>query len=158
MDTQLANLLTPETVLVGLQAASKLEALDTLIDLVGAHPAVVDLDMVKQDVLDRESIMSTGVGQGLALPHAKTSGVTETIAAFAIAKNPVDYGAIDQQPVRLLFLLLGPEDARSQHIKTLSRISRLMNRAHIRNALMEAADASEVLEILDGGEMELLDR
>lgn len=158
VDTQLSNLLKPDTILVEMQASSKSEALEAMMKLIAKHPAVVDLERVKKDVLERESIMSTGVGRGLALPHAKTAGVIETLAALAISSRPVDYGSIDQQPVRLFFLLLGPEEARSQHIKTLSRISRLMNRAHIRNALLDAEDAGEVMEILASGEMELLDR
>ena len=158
VDTQITHLLTPGSVCVGLKGSTKAEILSALIDLVAGNPAVESLDTVRNDVLEREALMSTGVGQGLALPHAKTSGVRETIAAFAVSKSPIDFGSIDGLPVRLFFLLLGPETAGSQHIKVLSRISRLMNRSRTREALMAAKTVDGVLEILEKAEAQLLDR
>ncbi len=158
VETEITRLLSPDSIRVGLEGSTKTEILESLILTLEDNPAVLDLDRVREDVLAREGIMSTGVGQGLGLPHAKTSGVSETTAAFAVTAEPIDYRAIDQQPVRLIFLLLGPETSRSQHIKILSRISRLMNREQIRESLLEAATPEEVLDIFSEGELELLDR
>ncbi len=158
VETEITRLLSPDSIRVGLEGSTKTEILESLILTLEDNPAVLDLDRVREDVLAREGIMSTGVGQGLGLPHAKTSGVSETTAAFAVTAESIDYRAIDQQPVRLIFLLLGPETSRSQHIKILSRISRLMNREQIRESLLEAATPEEVLEIFSEGELELLDR
>lgn len=156
VETEISELLRADTVRVGLPGSTKDEVLKELLALVDNDPAVVDPEMVQKDVLEREALMSTGVGQGLALPHAKTRGVTEAVAAFAVSRNPVDFGSIDDQPVQLFFLLLAPESARSQHIKVLSRISRLMNRNDIREALLAAKSSDEVLEILGQGEESLL--
>lgn len=145
--TEIHPLLTPEVIKVHLQGKEKSEVINQLVDLLGKDTSVKDLEKVRQAVFDRENRMSTGVGKGLALPHAKTSAVTNTIAAFAVTEQPVDFDAIDNQPVRILFLLIGPESAKSQHIKLLSRISRLMNRRELRERLLGAETPEDVIEI-----------
>ncbi len=84
--------------------------------------------------------------------------MTETIAAFAITADPVDFGAIDDEKVRLVFLLVGTEASKSEHIKILSRISRLLNRDAFRERLLQARDAEDVLTLLEEGEMQLATR
>lgn len=155
--SQIHQLLAPETIRVGLPGHTKEEVLKHLIDLLQGHPAVRDLETVRQAVLARERMMSTGVGKGLGLPHAKTPAVISTVAAFAITAEPVEFDAIDQQPVRLLFLLVGPEAAKSQHIKLLSRISRLMNRDSFQTRLLAARTPEEVLHLFEEGESQLVD-
>ena len=141
----ISNLLAPEVICVGLDVASKDEAIDRLVDLLDGHEAVADLDQVRADVHARERQMSTGVGKSLALPHARTSAVTSTVAAFATTAKPLDFDAIDGEPVRLVFLLVGPDGERGRHIRLLSRISRLMNRDAFRAALLEAESPEAVL-------------
>ncbi|NNE47122.1 MAG: PTS sugar transporter subunit IIA [Rhodothermales bacterium] len=158
VETEITKLLRPGSICVGLRGATKDEILESMLDTLEGHPAVIDLEKVREDVASREKIMSTGVGQGLGLPHAKTAGVTETMAVFAVTEEPIEFRAIDDEPVRLLFMLLGPETSRSQHIKVLSRISRLMNRHQIRDALLAARSPDEVVEILSDGELDLMDR
>jgi mannitol/fructose-specific phosphotransferase system IIA component (Ntr-type) len=99
--------------------------------------------------------MSTGVGKGLGLPHAKPSAATETVAAFATTAEPVDFGAIDDEPIRLLLLLVGPEEHKSQHVKILGRISRLVSRDSLRERLIAAPDPQTVIDVLREGEAEL---
>ena len=149
------QLLTVDTVRVGLSARSKDEVIDALLDVVAAHPAVLDPEAMRHAVFEREQVMSTGVGKGLGLPHAKTAAVTETIAVFAITAEPVEFGSIDNEKVRLVFLLVGTETAKSEHIKILSRISRLLNRDAFRERLLKARDAKEVLTLLEEGELQL---
>ena len=158
VETEITKLLGPGAISVGLDGTTKRDVLDALVESLDGHPDVLDIDQVRRDVFFRESVMSTGVGQGLGLPHAKTAGVRDTVAAFAVTTAPIDFGAIDDKPVRLLFLLLGPETSRSQHIKILSRISRLMNRQQIREALLASKDPEDVLDVLSEGELELLER
>ena len=149
------QLLTTDTVRVGLPGQTKDAVINALLDVAVTHPAVKDPEAMRQAVFEREQMMSTGVGKGLGLPHAKTQAVSETVAAFAITAEPVDFGAIDDQKVRLVFLLVGTEAAKSEHIKILSRISRLLNRDAFRERLLQARDAREVLALLEEGEMEL---
>jgi mannitol/fructose-specific phosphotransferase system IIA component (Ntr-type) len=110
---------------------------------------------VRSAIFEREQMMSTGVGKGLGLPHAKTSAATETVAAFATTAEPVDFGAIDDEPVRLLLLVVGPEEHKSQHVKILGRISRLVSRDGLRERLVNATTPETIIEILRKGEAEL---
>ena len=152
------DLLTPETVQVGLPGSTKDEVLNNLIDSLRSSRAIGDLDPVRAAIFEREQIMSTGVGKGLALPHAKSPVVKESVAAFAVTEQPVDFGSIDDQPVRLVFMLVGTEAAKSEHIKVLSRVSRLMNRDKFRDRLLKATSPSEILSIFEEGEADLMDR
>ncbi len=154
---EIHDLLSPQTVRVGLSGSTKAEVLNNVIDLLDGHPAVRDPDAVRNAIMSRENIMSTGVGKGLALPHAKTPAVTESVAAFAVTSEPVDFGSIDNAPVRLIFLLVGTEAAKSEHIKILSRVSRLMNRERFRERLLNVKEGDEVLEIFERGETDLLE-
>ena len=106
-----------------------------------------DIEKVRAAVLDREKIMSTGVGKGFAIPHGKTNSINDIIAAFGKTKKPVDYNALDNQPVHLIFLLVGKDNLVSKHIKLLSRISRMMNKDDFRNRLLEAESVDEILDI-----------
>lgn len=153
---QIHQFLTPETVRVGLPGESKTEVLDNLVQLLDHLPQVLDLAEVRRAVLAREAVMSTGVGKRLALPHAKTSAVTDTVAALAITARPIEFGAIDNEAVRILFLLVGTEEAKSTHIKLLSRVSRLMNSDSFRERLLQATTSDSVLKLFEEGETELI--
>lgn len=151
----ISDLLLPETVRVGMPGVEKDEVLNAVIDLLDGHPAVENLDDVRRDVFEREAQMSTGVGLGLALPHARTTAVTETVAALAITEEPVPFEAHDGEPVRLLFLLVGPDQARGRHIRLLGRVSRLMNHDPFRRQLLAATTSDEALALFRDADAEL---
>ena len=153
--TELNQLLHPDQVRIGLPGTTKTEVINALVDVLEGHPGVDEFEAVRSAVFEREDMMSTGVGKGLGLPHAKTSAVTETVAAFAITAEPVDFGAIDDEPIRLLLLLVGPEEHKSQHVKILGRISRLVSRDQLREQLLEAESPDTIIEILRKGEAAL---
>lgn len=155
--SDLKDLLSRRTVRVGLIGDSKDDIIGELVNALEGLPEIRDLEEVKRAVEERESVMSTGVGKGLALPHAKTSAVSGTVAAFAVTRQPVEWGAIDNEPVRLVFLLVGTEAAKSQHIKVLSRVSRLMNRDEFRSRLLEAGSPAEVIAAFEEGDLALAD-
>lgn len=151
------DLLTRDTVRVGMPGGTKEEVLNNLIDSLETSPAIRNLEEVRAAIFDREQIMSTGVGKGLALPHAKSPAVRESVAAFAVTQQAIDFGSIDDQRVRLIFLLVGTEAAKSEHIKVLSRVSRLMNRDQFRSRLLKAQSEKEILSIFEEGENELME-
>jgi len=130
-----------------LKGGTKKEILNKMIDLLKDEDSVKNLEAVRKAVLDREEIMSTGVGEGFAIPHGKTNGVEGIIAAFGRTAEPVDFDALDNKPVRLIFLLVGRENLVGQHIKLLSRISRMMNKEEFRNKLLDAKDDNEIFNI-----------
>jgi len=140
------SLLNPETVLPNLEATDKTEVLDKLVSSLEGKVSNGELEKIREAVFEREKIMSTGVGKGLAIPHGKAAGIEQTYAAFAILKDPVDYEAIDDEPVNMVFLLVGPQASNSLHIKMLSRISRLMNNSEFRSRLHECSTAEEIIE------------
>lgn len=153
--TEINQLLRPEQVRIGLSGSSKSEVINALIDVLEGHEDIDSLEAVRTAIFDREEMMSTGVGKGLGLPHAKTPAATDTVAALATTAEPVEFGAIDDDPIRLLLLLVGPEEHKSKHIKILGRISRLISRGDLRERLL-AADASDtVIGILREGEAQL---
>jgi fructose-specific phosphotransferase system IIA component len=146
------NLIIPE-----FEGTSKEDVINELINLFKGDERIDDLEKVRTAVLDREKIMSTGVGKGFAIPHGKTNAINEIIAAFGKTKNPIDYQALDNQPVNLIFLLVGKDNLISTHIKLLSRISRMMNNDDFRNKLLEAKDQKEILGIFQAEEANYYD-
>jgi len=133
-------------VLTGLRGDSKNDIIGTLIDLVCQSPKVLDKEKVRTAIFEREKIMSTGVGNGFAIPHGKTDAVSDVVAAFAVTAGPIDYQSLDEKPVRLIFLLIGKDSMVGPHIKLLSRISRLMNKEEFRNKLLNAQTPNEIME------------
>ena len=144
---KVADLLKDGFIIAELKGSSKDEVINELIELFKGDPRVNDLDKVKEAVLEREKIMSTGVGKGFAIPHGKTNQVNEILGAFGKSTKPIDYQSLDQQPVHLVFLLVGKDNLVSTHIKLLSRISRMMNKDDFRNALIEAKSNEQILEL-----------
>src|SRR5512133_3202238 len=136
---KISDILTEDLVVTGLQGKTKDDIIDAMIDLVAASPKVQDKEKVREAIFEREKIMSTGVGNGFAIPHGKTDAVSDIVAAFAVTKKPINYEALDEQPVRLIFLLIGKGNMVGPHIKLLSRISRLMNKEEFRKKLLEAS-------------------
>lgn len=144
---KISDILTDNLVLTGLQGASKDEIIDAMIDLVSMSPKVLDKGKVRDAILEREKIMSTGVGNGFAIPHGKTDAVSDIVAAFAITEEPIDYQSLDEKPVRLVFLLVGKDSMVGPHIKLLSRISRLMNKEEFRKRLLDMKSSKEVIDL-----------
>jgi mannitol/fructose-specific phosphotransferase system IIA component (Ntr-type) len=118
-----------------------------MIALVARSDKVLDTDKVRTAIFEREKIMSTGVGNGFAIPHGKTDAVTDIVAAFATTAEPIDYESLDEKPVRLVFLLVGKDNLVGPHIKLLSRISRLMNKEDFRRRLLEAANPEQLIDL-----------
>ena len=103
-------------------------------------------------VREREQVLSTGIGNGVAIPHGKARGIGGLVLAAGVTAEPVDFEALDGQPVRLFFLLVGPDSAAGQHVKALSRISRLLRRNSFRERLIGARSAQEFHKILEDAE------
>ena len=144
---KIADLLSEQVVRTSLPGTSKNDVINAMIDLAASQDRVLDKEKVREAIFEREQIMSTGVGAGFAIPHAKSDAVSDIVAAFAVTAQPIDYQSLDDQPVRIVFLLVGRENMVGPHIKLLSRISRLMNNEEFRKRLLEAATPKDVLEI-----------
>ena len=143
---KISDILTENLVATGLPGNTKNEVIDAMIDLVASSPKVMDKEKVRKAIFEREEIMSTGVGNGFAIPHGKTEAVADIVAAFAVTAQPIDYQSLDEKPVRLVFLLVGKDNLVGPHIKLLSRISRLMNKEEFRRRLLDLKSPGEILE------------
>ena len=154
---KISEILSENIISVDLDAADKNDAINKIIDLAYHSGKILDLEKVRSCVLEREKLVSTGVGKGFAIPHGKTDAISDITAAFAILKTPIDFESIDLEPVRFIFLLVGKENLLNAHIKLLSRISRLMNKDDFRLRLTKAESSKEVLDIFKEEEQNFLD-
>lgn len=144
---KISELLETSNVIPALSATNKTEAIHSLIEVLKPKLNEEEMASVHKAVMERESIMSTGVGKGLAIPHGKSPLLKKTYAVFAKLEDPVEYDAIDGEPVNILFLLVGPESQNSVHIKMLSRISRLLNSSAFRERLLESVDSKSIIAL-----------
>jgi len=151
------ELLEKKYILTDFKSKDKIDIINELIDLYKNDKKVNDLEKARTAVLDREKIMSTGVGKGFAIPHGKSNGVNDVIAAFGKTKHDIDYDALDGDPVHHVFLLIGRDDMVSKHIKLLSRISRLMNNDEFRDRLLEASTEENIINIFKKAEEQYID-
>lgn len=154
---KLSDLLKVDHIIPNLKGQNKEEIINELVDLFKDDPKVEDLEKARESVLEREKIMSTGVGKGFAIPHGKTNAIKEMLAAFGKSNDEIDYQSLDNQPVHLVFLLIGKDNLVSSHIKLLSRISRMMNSDDFRNNLLKAQTGEEILSIFKKEEEKYFD-
>ncbi len=143
---KISDILTEDMVLTRLEGNTKDDIINARIDRVALSPKVKDKEKVRLAIFEREQIMSTGVGNGFAIPHGKTDAVTDIVAAFGVTARPIDYQSLDEKPVRLVFLLVGKDNLVGPHIKLLSRISRLMGKEPFRRKLLDLQTPHEILE------------
>jgi fructose-specific phosphotransferase system IIA component len=144
---KLSDLLNEKVIIPELKGATKDEVINELINLFKDDQRVNNLDKVRTAVMEREKIMSTGVGKNFAIPHGKTDAIDDILCAFGKSNKPIDYQSLDSQPVYLVFLLVGKENLVSMHIKLLSRISRMMTKDNFRQKLINANTAEDIISI-----------
>ena len=148
---EIADLVAPGHVVPCLRSASKKHALQNLAHH-AAGPTGIDERTIFDALLERERLGTTGMGQGTAIPHARLPGLAGIFALFARAASPIDFEAVDGQPVDLVFLLLAPEGAGADHLKALARISRLLRNRATCERLRAAADAAAIYALLTAPE------
>jgi PTS system nitrogen regulatory IIA component len=143
---ELADLITPKSVVANLKATSKKQALQELSRRMAEITGLPERDIFDV-LLERERLGTTGVGMGIAIPHGKLPGLTRLYGMFAKLERPIDFEAIDEQPVDLVFVLLAPESAGADHLKALARISRLLRNRAICEKL-RGSDSADALYAL----------
>ena len=148
----LSELLTAAHVKVPLSSRNKSDVLRELIEVAAGTSSGLDVDAILASVRDREQLLSTGIGDGVAIPHGKTPLVGQLTLVAGVAAHDIDFDALDGRPVRLFFLLLGPESAAGAHVRALSRISTLLRRDHLRTNLLESRDAESFLGVVRASE------
>jgi len=132
-----------------MKASTKTAVIDELVDLAATSTMVKDHDRLLQDVREREELVTTGVGYGVAFPHAKTRSVKGIVIAFGRNDKGIDFDAMDHKPVHLFFLIAAPEDAIGAHLNVMARLSFLMKSPENRQKLMDATSPGDVLTLID---------
>ena len=133
-----------------MKSQNKEAVIQELVELLVQAGSIKDKDIHKlvQILLKRESLGSTGIGQGVAIPHGKSDCVTKLVAAFGVSRPGVSFDSLDGEPVHLFFLLVAPEDSAGPHLKALARISRLLKDKHFRDGLQNAKDEKSLVKII----------
>jgi fructose-specific phosphotransferase system IIA component len=144
----LTEILKPENIKIPLQAKTKADAIAELVNVLAASGDVTDPKKVLDAVLERESTRTTGIGNGLAIPHGKCSGTKDLVMAIGRAATPIDFQAIDGRPVSIIWMLASPPDKTGPHIHALARISRLMTIDKFRASLLAAKTPQEAYDVI----------
>jgi fructose-specific phosphotransferase system IIA component len=150
----LLDIISLDSTIVGLKSDNKEDIIGELVGCLQVGTAITDREKVLQAVLEREKIMSTGIGDGIAIPHGKSDAVNGLAAALGIHKRGVDFESLDGEPAYVFFLLVSPADVSGPHIKALARISRLLKNDDFKRKLIDASTAEEILEIIKTEEKE----
>jgi PTS system nitrogen regulatory IIA component len=144
---EIADLLSPDAVLAHVKATTKKQVLQEM-----AHKAAILTKLPERRIFDtlveREKLGSTGMGQGIAIPHGRIAGIEKMTGLFAQLDHPVDFDSMDDQPVDLVFLLLAPEGAGADHLKALARVSRLLRNQAVCEKLRAAPQAATLFALL----------
>ena len=149
---RLTDVLNENLVNISLDGTSRDACIRELIDKLVDTETIINVDSIFEAVLEREKIMTTGVGNGIAIPHCKHADSPEFAVCLGIQPKGVDFQSIDKKDVNIIFLLVGPENNPGLHIKLLSRISRLMSNEELRQQLLECKSNKDAFDLIQDEE------
>ena len=144
---KITDILSPTAVTVPLRSTEKKAVIDELVDVLDGAGLIEDPETLKRVVWDREQQRSTGIGDGLAIPHGKSSCAKDLVIAVGRPATPIDFDAVDGQPVQLVVLLASPPDRTAEHIQALGRISRMLSNREVRQAAYAAESAEDLYRL-----------
>ncbi len=149
----ISDIITPSRIEVNVPIHSKDELLEYMPGILKRNGDIDDIHEVRRIIFERENLMSTGIGHGIALPHGKTNAVKQTSAALLTLAEPLDYESLDNEPVQIVVILVGKEDQVSTHLKLLSKISRIVSSESFRNEAVHAKKPEDIHALLLRSEM-----
>ena len=145
---KISELLDPRAIVADMKAREKTKALAELTDALLICEPSLNRDEVIAVLQEREKLGSTGIGDGVAIPHGKLTGIPELRLVFGRSQEGVDFESMDGQPAYLFFLLIAPEESVGVHLKTLAKISKLLKDASVRKKLMDAPDSQMIYQVI----------
>lgn len=152
MILKISEVLKPEAIIMKMKSKEKIAVLKELVDHMIGNELVEDGEEFQKALAKRENLESTGIGDGIAIPHARTDAVKGLILAFARSEQGVDFSAIDGKPSHLIFLIASPVDKKSEYIMALAKLSRLLRKRDVRRLLKDADNPNEILNIIKKNE------
>jgi PTS system nitrogen regulatory IIA component len=145
---KLSDILDEDNIIPDLKAKDKKGALEELAEAILSHQPSLDKSSLVKVLLERERLGSTGIGDGVAIPHGKFPGVSQPMISFGRSLAGLDFDSMDGQPAFLFFLLVAPENSASVHLKALAKIAKILKNSAFRKILMEAAGKHELYETI----------
>ena len=145
---RLTDILSPDCIKIPVTATDKKAAITEMVDLVNAAGKLRDRDQMLQATLEREATRTTGIGNGVGIPHGKCAAVNELVMAIGRTAAPIEFDSIDGKPVTIIIFLASPPDKTGPHIQALARISRLMTDQKFRQSLESAEAGEEVYNLI----------
>lgn len=145
---KIVDLIRRDLVVPALSATTKVGILEELADHLAEARSDLDKNQLAKVLIDRESLASTAIGQGVAIPHGKLPQLNEILACLGRAKGGVDFDSMDGKPTYLFFVMVAPENSAGAHLKALARISRVFKDEGFRNRLLDAPDADTIFEMI----------
>lgn len=145
---RLSEIFKPQFVIPDLKAHDKKGVLEELLGSITGQEGSLNRGTLLQVLLERERLGSTGIGDGVALPHGKLRGLDNLLLSFGRSIDGLDFDSIDEQPAYLFFLLLAPENSAGMHLKSLAKISRMLKDGNLRQQLMRAKSREEIYRII----------
>ncbi|MEJ2023708.1 MAG: PTS sugar transporter subunit IIA [Deltaproteobacteria bacterium] len=143
-----SDIITQDSIIPELQAMDKKGVLEELAQAICTHAPAVDKSDLVRVLLEREKLGSTGIGEGVAIPHGKISSLSQPMISFGRSKKGLDFDSMDAQPAFLFFLLVAPENSAGLHLKTLAKIAKVMKNRAFRKKLMEAKTREEIHDVI----------
>ena len=141
---KLSELLDESNIITDLNARDKKGVLEELVTAVINHEPSIDKHTLVKVLLERERLGSTGIGDGVAIPHGKYHGISQPLVSFGRSRSGLDFESMDGQPAHLFFLLVAPENSANVHLKVLATIARILKNSAFRKSLMEAGSREEI--------------
>ena len=145
---KIMDFLSSDAIITNLEATDKKSAIIELVEVLKETKKAKKIDEIVEVVLEREKLGSTGIGQGVAIPHGKTDVLQEQVGVLGVSRKGIEFNSLDGEPVHIIFLLVGPVEIAGQHLKALSRISRLFKDKFLRQAIRDAKTKEDILKII----------
>ncbi|MBP7793100.1 MAG: PTS sugar transporter subunit IIA [Candidatus Goldbacteria bacterium] len=146
---RIMDFLNKDSIELNLKSVNKKEVIEELVEILDKRGLLIDKNAVVDSLFEREELGSTGIGQGIAIPHSKTKGVKELVGVLGISKNGVDFDTLDGEPVNIFFLLLTPEGAAGLMLKALARVSNFLKNKFFRKKILDAGSREEIIQIIE---------
>jgi fructose-specific phosphotransferase system IIA component len=149
---RISSMMNEEMVNLSLESETKEKVIEEMAGAILQKKDIHDRDELIRAILDRENLESTGIGRGIAIPHARTNTIDEMVVVFGRSKIGVDFASLDGKPAQLFFLIVAPEREKSAYINVLARLSRLLRKDDFRKNLESASSAQKVIELIEKNE------
>ncbi len=145
---KILDILAMDSIVPELKGKNKKQVLEELIDAVKQHKPLIDRDRLMKVLLERERLGSTGIGDGIAIPHGKLRDIDDLVLSFGRSTEGIDFESMDGKPVHLFFLLVAPEACSGIHLRALARIARLLKNGSVRKKLTRVDNREDIFTII----------